>query len=69
MDTASLSSKFRICIPKAVRKRLGIKAGQQFVFFSRGETITLVPKRDIRQMRGFLRGVDTTNVRDRRDRV
>ena len=69
MDTATLSTKFQISIPKAVRERLGLKAGQQFVFVTKGDTICLVPKRDIREVRGLLRGADTRDIRDRRDRV
>lgn len=68
MHAATLTSKFQICIPKAVRERLRLKAGQQFVFVTKGDTISLVPKRDIRDLRGVLRGADTRDVRDRSDR-
>jgi AbrB family looped-hinge helix DNA binding protein len=54
-------------MPKAVRERLRLKAGQQFVFVTKGDTISLVPKRDITRMRGILRGADTADVRDRSD--
>ena len=68
MQTATLTSKFQLCIPKAIRERLGLKAGQQFVFVTVGESIQLVPRRDIQDLRGLLRGADTGDVRDRRDR-
>lgn len=67
MHAATLTSKYQICIPKAVRERLLLKAGQQFVFVTKGETISLVPKRDIAALRGILRGADTADVRDRAD--
>lgn len=67
MHAATLTSKYQICIPKAVRERLHLKAGQQFVFVTKGETISLVPKRDIALLRGILRGADTADVRDRTD--
>ena len=69
MQTVTLTSKFQICIPKAVRERLGLKAGQQFVFVTAGETIQLVPRRNIQELRGLLRGADTADVRDRKDRT
>jgi len=68
MQTATLTSKFQICIPKAVRERLHLQAGQQFVFLSEGETIRLVPRRNPEELRGLLRGADPQGFRDRRDR-
>jgi len=65
MHAATLTSEFQICIPEAIRKRLHLEAGQQFVFFTKGDTIRLVPKRDIAELRGLLRGSDTGNVRER----
>ena len=69
MHTATLTSKFQICIPKAVRERLGLQAGQQFVFVTKGDTISLVPSRDIAALRGILRGASTADVRDRTERT
>ena len=68
MHTATLTSKYQICIPKAVRILLGLRAGQEFVFITKGDTISLVPKRELRKMRGLLRGASTLDVRDKRDR-
>ncbi|MDF1552649.1 MAG: AbrB/MazE/SpoVT family DNA-binding domain-containing protein [Deferrisomatales bacterium] len=67
MHSVTLTSKFQICIPKAVRERLHLKAGQQFVFVTKGDTISLVPKRDIAELRGLLRGADPRGARDRSD--
>ncbi len=35
--TATLSSKFQISIPKAVREEANWKAGQEFVFIPKGK--------------------------------
>ncbi|MHB8766263.1 MAG: AbrB/MazE/SpoVT family DNA-binding domain-containing protein [Deferrisomatales bacterium] len=67
MHAATLTSKYQICIPKAVRERLGLRAGQQFVFVTKRDTISLVPKRDIADLRGIRRGAATSDVRDRSD--
>lgn len=68
MTTATLSSKYQIGIPKAVREQLNLHAGQQFTVLARGESIVLVPKRSLDDLRGRLRGADTSKVRDRQDR-
>lgn len=67
-DTATLSSKFQICIPKAVREELGWKAGQSFVFIPKGKSVTLVPVPTWEELRGIAKGADTSDYRDRNDR-
>jgi len=67
-DTATLSSKFQISIPKAVRDELGWKAGQSLVFIPKGKGVTLVPVPSLEELRGIARGADTTGYRDRNDR-
>ena len=69
MTTATLSSKYQISIPKPVRDQLKLHAGQQFTVLARGESIVLVPRRSLHDLRGRLRGADTTGVREGRDRV
>jgi AbrB family looped-hinge helix DNA binding protein len=69
MATATLSAKFQISIPKAVREQLKLHAGQQFVVLARGESIVLVPQRSLSDVRGQLRGANPTGVRERQDRV
>lgn len=69
MISATLSSKFQIVIPKALREQLHLKAGQQFVFVAKGNVINLVPKQDLKQLRGLLKGANPENVRDRQDRT
>jgi AbrB family looped-hinge helix DNA binding protein len=69
MTIATLSPKFQISIPKAVREQLNLHAGQQFVVLARGESIVLAPRRSLDELRGQLRDADTTGVRERQDRV
>ena len=68
MHAATLTEKFQIGIPKAFRDDLGLKAGQQFVFVAKGDTIVLIPRRGISEVRGLLKGANTDNVRDRTER-
>lgn len=67
-DTATLSSKFQISIPKAIRTAQHWEAGQTFAFIPKGTGVLLVPvpKRD--SLMGIARGASTTDIRDRADR-
>jgi AbrB family looped-hinge helix DNA binding protein len=42
-NTATLSSKFKISIPKSIRQERQWEAGQEFVFIPKGDGILLVP--------------------------
>lgn len=68
-DTAKLSSKYQISIPKAVRSARRWRAGQVFAFIPKGEGVLLVPvpKRD--DLSGLARGAKPKGYRDRTDRV
>jgi AbrB family looped-hinge helix DNA binding protein len=67
-DTATLSSKFQISIPKAVREAQGWEAGQEFVFIPKGSGVMLVPVPTLEELRGIAAGADPTGYRDRNDR-
>lgn len=67
-DTATLSSKFQISIPKAVREAHGWVAGQEFAFIPDGAGVKLVPVPSEDEMFGMGEGADTRDIRDRRDR-
>jgi len=66
--TATLSSKFQISIPKAVREAQHWDAGQEFVFVPKGGSVMLVPVRKFEDLAGIAKGANTENYRDRNDR-
>ena len=68
-DTATLSAKFRISIPKAIRTARRWEAGQVFAFIPKGEGMLLVPVPKIEELAGVARGAKLENYRDRTDRV
>lgn len=68
METVTVSSKFQVVIPRAVRESLGIKPGHKVQVFLYNNRIELVPLRPIRKARGFLKGINTTVQREN-DRV
>lgn len=66
--TATLSSKFQISVPKAIRDDLHWEAGQEFVFIPKGKGVLLMPVPDLKQLAGIARGAKTEGYRDRQDR-
>jgi AbrB family looped-hinge helix DNA binding protein len=68
METVKLSPKFQVVIPKDIRERLKLKAGQQIQAIAYDDRIELVPVRAVKSLRGSLKGLDTTVPRDK-DRV
>jgi len=67
-DSTTLSSKFQISIPKAVREAQGWEAGQEFVFIPKGNSVLLVPVPTEEEMFGIAKGAKSEDIRDRRDR-
>jgi AbrB family looped-hinge helix DNA binding protein len=68
-DITTLSSKFQISIPKAVRTERQWKAGQKFAFVPKGSGLLLVPVPDMRDLKGLARGARPEDFRDRSDRA
>ncbi len=66
--TATLSSKFQISIPKAVREEQGWKAGEEFAFIPKGSGVLIVPVPKLEELFGIAKGADPTGYRDRNDR-
>ena len=64
METVTLSPKFQVVIPKPIRETLGLSPGQKVQAIVYGNRIELIPLRPIKEMRGFLRGIDTTVERE-----
>ncbi|MDQ7825874.1 MAG: AbrB/MazE/SpoVT family DNA-binding domain-containing protein [Candidatus Eremiobacteraeota bacterium] len=64
-----ISPKYQILIPKEIRKALNIKKGEKFQIFVKGKVITLVPERPLKELRGFLRGMDSHNLREEAERI
>jgi len=67
MERVTVSPKFQVVIPRAVRERLRIVAGQKLQVITIGDRIELVPIRPMKSMRGFLKGLDPTFVREEDD--
>lgn len=64
METLTISPKFQVVIPKAIRERLGLSPGQKVQAFLYGDRIELIPLEPAKRLRGFLKGIDTTVARE-----
>ena len=68
MNAVTLSSKFQVVIPQAVREKLGLKAGQKFQVIALDGRIELIPVEPIESYYGKLKGASTEFVREKTDR-
>ncbi|MCK5223836.1 MAG: AbrB/MazE/SpoVT family DNA-binding domain-containing protein [Desulfobulbaceae bacterium] len=68
MQTVTVSPKFQVVIPRDVRKSLQLRPGQKMQVVEYDGRIELILDRDISELRGFLKGINTDFERER-DRV
>ena len=64
----TVSPKFQVVIPLAIREALGIRPGQKIQAIQYQDRIELIPVRPMRRARGMLKGIDTSVPRET-DRV
>jgi AbrB family looped-hinge helix DNA binding protein len=69
MDTVTISPKYQVVIPRAIREKWNVKPGQKVRFIIYGNRLEIVPVRDIKTARGFLQGMSSDIERDEEDRV
>ena len=68
-ETATLSSKYQISIPKGIRRAQQWEAGLTFAFIPKGKGVLLVPVPHRDSLKGLATGASPTDYRDRSDRV
>ena len=66
MPAVKISPKFQVVIPipLQIREKLQLKAGQRVEVLAYDNRIELVPVKPMREMRGFLKGIDTAVERE-----
>jgi AbrB family looped-hinge helix DNA binding protein len=64
METAIVSPDFHVAIPQAIREALGLQPGQRVQVMLYQSRIEMMPVRSVNEMRGFLKGIDTTVKRE-----
>jgi AbrB family looped-hinge helix DNA binding protein len=60
MNTVTVSPKFQVVIPKIIRESMGIFSGQKVQMLVYNDRIELIPIRAISELKGFLKGIDTS---------
>jgi len=69
MNIATISSKYQVVIPRAIRKQFNLKPGQKVVFIPYQKTLRVVIVPPIEEAYGFLPGIETSVERDEDDRA
>ncbi|MGD9314262.1 MAG: AbrB/MazE/SpoVT family DNA-binding domain-containing protein [Desulfobacterales bacterium] len=64
MESVTISPKFQIVIPRKVRDSLNLKPGLKVQVLVYGNRIELIPLKEISEMRGFLKGINTEIERE-----
>jgi len=59
METVRVSSEFRIVNPRKVRDSLSIRPGRRIQVLLYDNRMEFIPLRPIKELRGFLKGIDT----------
>ncbi|HOG12800.1 MAG: AbrB/MazE/SpoVT family DNA-binding domain-containing protein [Smithellaceae bacterium] len=64
MQSVTVSPKYQVVIPKEVRDSLKLQPGQKMQVVEYAGRIELIPERDIKELRGFLKGINTEFKRE-----
>lgn len=68
MNTVKISPKYQVVIPKRIREKLDLHPGQKLQILEFGNRIEFLILKNIKEARGFLKGIDT-NVEREGDRI
>jgi len=60
----TVSPKFQVVIPKSIRETLQLRPGQKMQVIEYEGRIELIPELDIKQLHGFLKGINTEFKRE-----
>jgi len=64
MQAVTVSPKYQVVIPRAVRDNLHLRPGQKLQVVEYDGRIELVPDRPVNELRGFLKGINTNFKRE-----
>jgi AbrB family looped-hinge helix DNA binding protein len=59
MQTVTVSPKYQVVIPKSIREAMRLRPGQKLKIIEYDGRIELIPDRDISELKGFLKGINT----------
>jgi AbrB family looped-hinge helix DNA binding protein len=64
MPAVTISSKYQVVIPKAVRERYALLPGDKVEMVELDGRIELVPVRSAKALRGFIKGLENSFERE-----
>lgn len=64
MNAVTVSERFQVAIPQTIREQLHLVAGQQMQVIAYDNRIELIPLIAPAALRGFLKGIDTSVLRE-----
>lgn len=64
MSTVTISPKYQVVIPKAIREQLDLKPGQKIEAVAIDGRIEMIPVRPVAELRGFLPDLETDVERE-----
>lgn len=65
MQTVTVSPKYQVVIPRALRRQLNVRPGQKIEVLVYEGRLEFIPVKKPKSLRGFLRGIETSVPRDR----
>ncbi len=69
MATTTISPKFQVVIPKEIRRKLRLSPKQRLQVLEKGGVISLIPEVPLKTLKGVLRGIKRTEIREKKDRL
>lgn len=64
MSAVTVSPKYQVVIPLAVREAMGLVPGTKLQVLQHEDRIEMIPVRSSKSLRGSLRGIDTSVPRE-----
>ena len=64
MEAVKISPKYQVVIPKKLREALNLTPGQKVQMVAFEDRIEMIPVKKISEMKGFLKGIETTVERE-----
>ena len=69
METVKVSRKYQVVIPEKLREEAHIKPGDKMVAIAKHGILQYVPVRPLNKTKGMVLGIDTDELRDKKDRT
>ena len=68
MVVVKLSPKFQVVIPRDAREKLDLKLGQKIMVIEKDGILHLIPQKPTKEMKSFVKGIDTQKIRSEKGR-